>query len=235
MNPVTPAADQSTRAAARAAFRSPRRWVQLFAGLFLISLAIALMIRSQFGLGPWDAFHVGLHTLTGITVGTATILAGLVIVIGTAFIGVRPGPGTLANMVLIGVFVDLLLPRVPAAEGWVWGLAYFAAGIGIAGVATGMYIGAGLGKGPRDGLMIALSERSGWPVRRVRTLMEASVLLAGWLMGGPIGVGTVIFTLAIGPATQWGLGFFGVLPAAPPRIEPAPPALIESEPATVPP
>ena len=182
------------------------------------------MIRSRLGLGPWDAFHVGLHNLTGISVGMASILAGLVIVIGSFAIGVRPGWGTLANMILIGVFIDLLLPWMPAAQGVAWGFAYYLPAILICGLATGVYIAAGLGKGPRDGLMIGLSARSGWPVGRVRTLLELSVLLMGWAMGGRIGIGTLLFAFGIGPATQWGLRVCGVgegLPRAHPSLEPS--------------
>src|SRR3712207_2023136 len=143
--------------------RSLRAWMQLMVGLFGYGLAVALMIASQLGLGPWDAFHVGLHKLTGMSVGVASIVAGLVLLIGTWFIGVRPGPGTVANMILIGVFIDLILPWLPPASSWLWGLVYHVSGILICGISTGFYIGAGLGKGPRDGLMIGLSQRTGWP------------------------------------------------------------------------
>ncbi len=191
-------------------------------GFFLFGIAISLMIRSDLGLGPWDAFHVGLHLLTGMTVGVASILVGVVIVLGTLLIGVRPGPGTLANMVLIGIFVDLLLPVVPTAEGWALGLLYFLVGVALSGLATGMYIATGLGKGPRDGLMVGVSQRTGWPVRRVRTGIELSVLALGWLMGGKIGLGTVIFTLTIGWSAQWGLQLFGFSPTGEVR-RPEPP------------
>ncbi|CAN5710082.1 membrane protein [soil metagenome] len=191
-------------------------------GLLLFGLAISLMVRSELGLGPWDAFHVGLHQLTGISIGGASIAVGLVIVLGTYFIGVRPGPGTVANMVLIGIFTDLLLPLVPQSTHWAWSGAYYITAIGMLGIATGMYIAAGLGKGPRDGMMIALSQRSGWPVRRMRTLIEVSALTMGWLMGGKIGVGTVLFTLMIGPTTQWGLQLFGLTATGASRVLPIP-------------
>jgi uncharacterized protein len=184
------------------------RWAQLLAGFFVFAVAIVLMLRADLGLGPWDAFHVGLHLQTGMSVGMASIVAGLVIVLGTLLIGVRPGLGTLANMVVIGLFVDLLLPWMPVAEGWSSGLLYFLTGVALCGVATGMYIAAGLGKGPRDGLMVGLSQRTGWPVRRVRLALELSVLALGWLMGGKIGVGTLIFTATIGNSAQWGLQLF---------------------------
>lgn len=191
--------------------RSLRAWTQITIGLFGYGLAVTLMIKSGLGLGPWDAFHVGIQQITGVPVGMASIIAGVFIVAGSYFIGVRPGPGTLANMILIGVFIDLLLPITPDAPGWVWGLMYHIVGILACGLATGFYIGAGLGKGPRDGLMIGVSQRTGWPVRRVRTLIELTVLVLGWLMGAQIGLGTVLFALGIGPAVQWGLRVCGVL------------------------
>jgi uncharacterized protein len=173
-----------------------------------------LMIRSGLGLGPWDAFHVGLSRLTGVSVGTASIGVGVAIVGGSLLLGVRPGPGTVANMILIGVFIDLLLPIVPDAAGWGM-LPYHLGGIGLLGLATGMYIAAGLGKGPRDGMMLGVSARTGMSVSRVRTGIEATVLVLGWAMGGRVGVGTVLFALAIGPVTQWGLQLFGVSGATP--------------------
>jgi uncharacterized membrane protein YczE len=191
-------------------------WLQLMAGLFGFGVAVALMIRSGLGLGPWDAFHVGLHHLAGISVGAASIVAGAAIVLASLRIGVRPGWGTLANMVLIGVFVDLLLAVVPHADGVAVAVAFHLVGIGLCGLATGFYIAAGLGKGPRDGLMIGLSERTGWPVRRVRTAIELVVLGLGWAMGGAIGVGTLLFAFGIGPVTQWGLRVCGVGTAPPP-------------------
>jgi uncharacterized membrane protein YczE len=191
---------------------SPARWLQLLAGLYGYGLAVALMMRSGFGLGPWDAFHQGIHGLTGISVGTASILVGLVILAATWPLGVRPGPGTIANMLLIGAFLDLTMLVLPPATGTVMGAAYYGAGILACGLATGLYIAAGLGKGPRDGLMVAVSERTRWPVRHVRTGIELSVLLFGWLMGGTVGVGTIAYTLLIGPAVHWGMATFDVLP-----------------------
>lgn len=189
--------------------RESRRWAQLVLGLFVYGLACALMIQSEFGLGPWDAFHVGLHRLTGMSVGAASIVVGLAIVGGTWYIGVRPGPGTLANMVLIGVFIDLLLPLLPPATGWLRP-AYHSAGTVLTGLATGLYIAPGLGKGPRDGMMLGIAARTGWPVGRVRTVIELTVLVLGWALGATIGFGTIVFALGIGPATEWGLRLFRV-------------------------
>lgn len=199
-------------AAAAALPTAARRWTRLMVGLFGCGLSIALMIRSQLGLGPWDALHVGLHHLTGLTIGAVSILIGLIILCGTWFMQVRPGVGTVVNMVMIGVFIDLLLPVVPEASGAGWGFAYYLAAIIAFGYATGLYLAAGMGSGPRDGLMIALSERTGAPVRRVRTIVELAVLGAGWAMGGRVGFGTVLFALTIGPAMQWGMQVNGLLP-----------------------
>lgn len=173
------------------------------------------MVRSGLGLGPWDALHTGLHLRFGIGIGTASILAGVAIVVGSLPLGVRPGVGTVANMVLIGTFINLLLPLVPAAPNVATGAAYDLAGIALSGWFTGAYIAAGLGKGPRDGLVLALAARTGWPVRRVRTAIELSVLGFGWALGGPLGIGTVLFALLIGPSMQWGLARWGLLPPAP--------------------
>jgi uncharacterized protein len=179
-------------------------------GLAVYGVSVVLMIQAELGLGPWDTFHVGLHRITGISIGTASITVGVLIVLGTLFIGIRPGPGTLANMVLIGVFIDLLLPLVPAAPGGAWAAGYFLSGLMLCGLATGMYISARLGKGPRDGLMIGVSQRTGWAVRRVRTVIEIGVLMCGWLMGGTVGAGTLLFAILIGPVMQWGLRLFGI-------------------------
>ncbi|HEU4698502.1 MAG TPA: hypothetical protein VFS40_04940 [Gemmatimonadales bacterium] len=204
-----------------------RRWAQLLVAFAAYGLAISLMLRSGLGLGPWDAFHQGLHVQTGITVGVASIVVGLVIVLGSLAIGVRPGPGTVANMILIGVFTDLLLAHTPPARSLLAALAYYAVALVISGPATGMYIAAGLGSGPRDGLMLALSERSGWPVRRVRFALELLVLGAGWALGGTIGLGTILFAVAVGPIVQWGLRLYGVLPARRPDLAAAAEAAAE--------
>lgn len=186
------------------------RWVQLACGIIIFGLSAALMIQSGLGLGPWDALHVGLHRLTGMSVGIATIIVGAVIVAGTYLIKVRPGAGTLANMVFIGVFTDVFLVYVPPVSGLPFQLAVFMGGVMLCAFATGLYISAGLGKGPRDGLMIGISQLSGWRVGPVRTGIEVIVLIVGWLMGGTVGIGTLIFAATIGPATQWGLRLFGM-------------------------
>ncbi|HEU4454001.1 MAG TPA: hypothetical protein VFR81_13120 [Longimicrobium sp.] len=187
-----------------------RAWAQLVAGLAGYAVSIVLMIRSGLGLGPWDALHVGLARLTGASVGLASIAAGVAIVAGSWLIGIRPGPATLLNMVLIGALVDLLLPFLPPASGLAWGYAFHLAGIAVCGLSTGCYIAARLGQGPRDGLILGLSARTRFSVRAVRTAVELSALLLGWAMGAPVGVGTLLFAFGIGPAMQWGMRIFRV-------------------------
>ena len=193
-----------------------RRWVQLVLGLLGWGAAAALMIRSGLGVGPWDAFHQGLHLRLGIGIGTASMSVGLVVLLLSLPFRIRPGPGTVANMVVVGGSIDVLLRVLPPAAGWGWGLAYHLAGIALAGWMTGAYIGAGLGSGPRDGLVLEMARRSGRPVRLVRTGFELSALGAGWALGGTLGVGTLLFAGLIGPSMQWGLRAWGVLPTAAP-------------------
>jgi uncharacterized protein len=199
------------------------RGLQLVLGLLGWGLTIVLFIRSHLGLGPWDAFHYGLHVQTGISIGAASILAGFAILLVTLAMKVRPGVATLLNMVLIGVFIDLLLPVVPDPASLPVAMAYFALAIPMAGISSGMYIGAGFGHGPRDALMVALTLRTGWSIRRIRTLIELTVLGAGWLMGGTVGIGTLVIAVTIGPTVQWGLKLFGAVPPASPRVAAAAP------------
>ena len=202
----------SSHTAARSARRpSALRWLQLVIGLLAFAVAIALMIRSGLGLGPWDAFHFGLHRLTGLSVGIASIVAGFAVVGISVAMRAKIGPATVANMILVGVFTDMVLPLIPPARGWAPGLAVHVFGIGLMGLATGMYISAGLGAGPRDGLMAALSARYHWSIQRTRTLIELSVLALGWAMGGTLGIGTILFAIAIGPSVQWGMRMFGLV------------------------
>ena len=195
------------------------QWTKVIAGLFVFAGAMALLIRSGLGLGPWDAFHLGVSAWTGMSVGVAIIVVGFFILVASMFLGVRPGPATIANMFLIGAFLELVLPYVPEANRWT-ALPYHVAGIVLWGLATGLYIAPGLGKGPRDGLMLGLADRTGWSVGRVRTVIEFTVLAAGWALGGLVGIGTVLFAIGIGPATEWGLRLFGVVPARPNRSHP---------------
>jgi uncharacterized membrane protein YczE len=179
---------------------------QLVAGLFLAAFGIVLTLRTELGVSPWDVLHGGLAERTGLSFGVVVQLVGAVVLAASLLLGVRPGPGTLANLVLIGVFEDLLLDTDLAAgvgDGpLLVRLAVLVAGIVLIGVAGALYIGAHYGAGPRDGLMVALHTRRGWSIGVARTVVEASALVLGILLGGPVGAGTALYTLGIGPATQ---------------------------------
>lgn len=194
------------------------RWTRLLSGLVLFGIAIAMMIRSEIGLGPWDAFHVGISLHTPLTVGAASIVTGIVIVLLTLTIGVRPGVGTVANMLVIGIVLDVALRWIPSASSLLVGLLMYLPAILLCGFSTGLYISAQMGHGARDGLMIGLATRTRVSVGWIRAWIEVSVLAAGWLMGGTVGIGTLLFAIFIGPAAQWGLRIFGLLP--PRRVSP---------------
>ena len=174
------------------------RLIQLLLGLILFGVSLALLVRSDLGLDPWDVFHQSLAIRTGIPIGTVTILVGAIVLLLWVPLGQRPGIGTIANVVLVGVSLDATLAVMPAPTDPRLRWAFLIAGIVLNGVATGAYIGAALGPGPRDGLMVGLANR-GHSVRVVRTSIELAVLIAGWLMGGTVGIGTVLFAVTIGP------------------------------------
>jgi uncharacterized membrane protein YczE len=174
------------------------RFVQLMAGLVLFGASLALLVRSELGLDPWDVFHQGLSVATGLSIGVCTIAAGVVVLLLWIPLRQRPGIGTVANVVLVGLSLDGVLLLIPPTGDLVLRWTYLVAGIVLNGIATGAYIGAGLGPGPRDGLMVGFA-RSGRSLRVVRTAIEVSVLVVGWLLGGTVGIGTVLFALTIGP------------------------------------
>jgi uncharacterized membrane protein YczE len=174
------------------------RVVQLFAGLVLYGISDGMLLLSGLGVDPWDVFHQGLSRRTSLAVGTWTIVVGAVVLLLWIPLRQRPGLGTVANVVVIGLVINLVLASAPTPRGVPWQLAIMLGGVGLNGVATGAYIGAGLGPGPRDGVMTGLAAR-GHSLRVVRTGIELTVLLCGWLLGGTVGLGTVVYALAIGP------------------------------------
>ncbi len=182
--------------------RLPRRVVQLFAGLVLFGFSIALMIRGNLGVAPWDVLSVGLTHWLPLTFGQITIALSFVILLLWVPVGERPGVGTLANAIVIGLAVDASLAWLPAPPDWAPRVALMLAGVVLNGVAGAVYIGAQLGRGPRDGLMTGLARRTGRSLRLVRSLIEVAVLAVGLALGGTAGLGTVVFALAIGPLTQ---------------------------------
>lgn len=179
-----------------------RRVPQLLAGLVLYGASMALQIRATLGLNPWDVLHEGLTGRTGLSFGTVTALVGVLVLLCWIPLRQRPGVGTVGNVVVIGVAVDACLAVLPAPHGLVPRISFLVAGVVLNGLAAAVYIGARLGPGPRDGLTTGFCARTGTSLRLVRTVVELGVLAVGWLLGGTIGVGTVLYAAAIGPLTQ---------------------------------
>lgn len=182
--------------------RMPRRIVQLFIGLSLYGLAMAMMVRAGIGLDPWDVFHYGVFLHTGWTLGVTVIVVSIPVLLLWAPLRQWPGLGTIANTVWIGVATDISLALVPTAHGLFNQTAMFIAGLVINALGGALYIGSQLGPGPRDGLMTGLHRRTGVSLRLVRTGIELTVLAIGWLLGGIVGVGTLLYALLIGPLVQ---------------------------------
>ncbi|MGW5019008.1 membrane protein YczE [Streptomyces cacaoi] len=187
-----------------------RRLVQLYVGLLLYGASSALMVRAGLGLDPWDIFHQGVSGLTGLSMGTVTIATGAVVLLLWWPLRERPGLGTVSNVVLIGLAMDATLWLTPVPHALAVRVPLLVGGVLLNGVATGMYISARFGPGPRDGLMTGLHAVTGRSVRLVRTGIEIAVLITGVLLGGSAGVGTVLYALAIGPLAQFFLRFFAV-------------------------
>ena len=187
-----------------------RRLTQLFLGLALYGASLGLMVRANFGLDPWDVFHQGLANRVGLSLGMMVNLIGAVVLLLWIPIRQRPGFGTIANVFLIGTFADISLWLLPPIHSWPLAIATLIAGVFLNGVATGAYIGAGLGPGPRDGLMTGLVKRTGGSVKLIRTTIEVAVLAAGWMLGGTVGVGTVLYAIAIGPIVHRMLPIFTI-------------------------
>ncbi len=184
------------------AWRAALRGSILLTGLVGYGFSMALMVRAGLGLDPWDVFHQGLAGHTGWSQGTATAVVGAVVLVAWIPLRNRPGIGTVANVIVIAVAVDASLAMLPTPSGSAARVTMMLAAVVLNAIATVLYIGAGLGPGPRDGLMTGLVARTGRSVRLVRTLIELTVLGIGFLLGGTVGVGTVIYALGIGPLVQ---------------------------------
>jgi uncharacterized membrane protein YczE len=175
-----------------------RRLTQLYAGLLLYGVSDSMLLLAGLGVDPWDVFHQGLSRRIGLGVGTWAVIVGVLVLLMWIPLRQRPGFGTLSNVILVGLVIDAVLATVPPVHGLAARLVVMVSGVVLNGIATGAYIGAGLGPGPRDGLMTGLAAR-GHSVRIVRTGIEVTVLLTGWLLGGTVGLGTVVYALGIGP------------------------------------
>jgi uncharacterized membrane protein YczE len=181
----------------------------LVLGLLLFGAGIALMAAAGLGLGPWEVLHQGISRHTGIPLGTVGIILGIPILLLWIPLGEVPGIGTVLNVLLIGTATNIVLPALPHPADPLPQLAMMVAGVVTIGLGSGLYLGAGLGPGPRDGLMTGLHHRYGWSIRRGRTAIELTVLVAGFLLGGTVGLGTVVFALGIGPIVQVFLRLLG--------------------------
>jgi uncharacterized membrane protein YczE len=201
--------------------RLPRRLLQLYAGLVLYGVSMALMVRSSLGVMPWDVLHQGLSRQLGWSLGLVTMVVGAAVLLAWIPLRERPGLGTLSNVVVIGLAVDGALAGIPAPAGLAGRVAFGVLGIALNGVATAAYIGVQLGPGPRDGLMTGLVRRTGGSVRVVRTAIEVAVVATGWLLGGTLGVVTLLYAVTIGPLVHVLL----------PRLEITPPERAGSPPA----
>ena len=190
-----------------------RRLIQLYGGLLLYGGSAAMMLLAGLGVDPWDVLHQGLSRRLGLGVGTWVIIVGALVLLLWIPLRQRPGFGTLNNVLAIGLVVDLVLGTVPPVHGFVARLVVMVLAVVLNGITTGLYIGAGLGPGPRDGLMTGLAAR-GHSIRVVRTGIELTVLLAGWLLGGTVGLGTVVYALGIGPIAHVSLPRLAVVTPA---------------------
>lgn len=194
--------------------RLPRRIAQLLIGLFLYGVGIAFMVRGEIGAAPWDVLTQGIATHVPLTFGVITILTSVVVLLLWLPLRQRYGIGTLLNALLVGPSADVGLLLIPTGQPLWLRIGFFVIGLVVLAAATGMYIGAHFGPGPRDGLMTGLHKRTGWPIWIVRTGIEVVVVAAGWALGGNVGVGTLAFALLVGPLCQYFLRIFAIrLPA----------------------
>lgn len=185
------------------------RFVQLYVGLVLYGLSMALLVRARLGLDPWDVLNSGLVRLTGLSFGTIVIIVGALVLLLWIPLRQRPGIGTVSNVVVVGLVVDRFLALIPPAHAWWLQGGLLVLGVVGNGLATGMYIGARLGSGPRDGLMTGFVKR--YPrrsLRLVRTVIEVTVLVVGFLLGGSVGIATVVYAVSIGPLVHLFLPIF---------------------------
>jgi uncharacterized membrane protein YczE len=182
--------------------RLPERLARLSLGLVLYGASLAMMVRSDLGLAPWDVLHSGLIRHVPLSLGQAVVVMSFVVLVLWIPLREQPGLGTIANALVVGFSADATLAVLDAPSSFVARVALMGGGVLLCGFASALYIGAQLGRGPRDGLMTGISRRTGWSLRLVRTGLEVAVVLLGLVLGGVLGVGTVLYALGIGPVTQ---------------------------------
>ena len=187
-----------------------KRIILVEIGLIVCGLAFAIMLRAAIGLDPWDAFHQGLSYITGVSIGTVVVIVGFAVMFLWIFLKQKLGLGTIMNAITIGIAINVFYAWIPTASTYLIGVVYFLVGILINGVGISMYVGGGLGPGPRDGLMTGLVKRTGKPLWLIRTAIEVVVLGLGWAFGGTIGLGTVLYAFTIGPVVHVMLPWFNL-------------------------
>jgi uncharacterized membrane protein YczE len=203
----------------------PSTLVVLVLGLWLFGTGEAMLVDAALGNAPWTVFAQGISVRTGITIGLATFLTSVAVLLMWIPLRERPGLGTIANAVIIAVALQVMIGVLPSPESFGWRLAQVVGGIALVGVGSGLYLTTNLGPGPRDGLMTGIHQRTGVAVTPVRLSIEVVVLAAGWVLGGTVGLGTVLFALLIGPSVGYGLRLVGWLAGArgeapPPDVHP---------------
>jgi uncharacterized membrane protein YczE len=191
----------------------PRRVIQLLVGLFLYGAGCALTIEAGLGVDPWTVLAEGLSIHTGIGIGWITNIVGFLVLLLWIPLRQKPGVGTIANILLVGTSIQVVLWLVPPVSGLVLQTAVLLGGIVLVAIASGLYIGARFGPGPRDGLMTGMNARLGWPIWVCRALVELTVLLVGWMLGGTVGIGTILFAALIGPLVHIALPLLDRRPA----------------------
>jgi uncharacterized protein len=194
----------------------PRDFLIIQIGFAIFGLSIATMIRANIGTSPWALLEVALSRLIGITPGRMSIVVGFMVLLIALAMGERVGWGTLSNILFIGLWEDMFLHRIPSVENnLVLQVLMLLSAVLMMGIASAIYIGMDAGAGPRDSLMLAVHRKSGWSIRVGRAIIEIIVVTVGWLLGGPLGFGTIIFALLIGPSVQWAFKLFHVQPHKP--------------------
>ncbi|WP_395018252.1 YitT family protein [Dongia sp.] len=183
--------------------RQLKRWIFLFLGFACYGLAIAMMVRADLGLGPWDAFHQGVAIQTGLKIGTAAMIVGAVVMLFWLPLRQKPGIGTVLNVLCIGPMTNVALDLIPTAHDVVMQWALMLGGVVVISIGSALYLPTKLGAGPRDGLMLGLHQKFGLSIRVARTIVEVCVLGIGWWLGGTVGLGTIAFACLIGPLVHW--------------------------------
>jgi len=191
----------------------PKKFMIAQVGFFLFGSGIALIIQAKLGTGSWEVLAVALSDITGLSPGTMIILSGLVALVIAIILGEEVGWGTVGNMLFIGPWADFFLQVIPSVDEQLYlRILMLLGSIALVGIASAIYISVGAGAGPGDSLMLAINRNLGWSIRLSRAVLELLVLSAGWLLGGPVGVGTVVFSFLVGPAVQFGFKLLNVSP-----------------------